>query len=42
MDSADYSTFELKIPGELKDKVKQGEEISYISSMGKMKIQMRT
>ncbi len=42
MDTADYSTFELKIPDELKEKVRQGEEISYISSMGKMKIQMRT
>ncbi|WP_174590054.1 translation initiation factor IF-5A [Methanocella conradii] len=42
MDTADYSTFELKIPEELKDKVKQGEEVAYISSMGKMKIQMRT
>jgi translation initiation factor 5A len=42
MDSADYNTFELKIPDELKDKVKQGEEVSYITSMGKMKIQMRT
>lgn len=42
MDSADYSTFELKIPDELKDKVRQGEEIAYISAMGKMKIQMRS
>lgn len=42
MDTADFSTFELKIPEELKDRVKQGEEIQYISSMGKMKIQMRT
>jgi translation initiation factor 5A len=41
MDTTDYATFELKIPDELKEKVKQGEEISYISAMGKMKIQMR-
>ncbi len=41
MDSTDYTTFELPIPEELKDKVKQGEEISYISALGKMKIQMR-
>lgn len=41
MDSSDYSTFELKIPEELQGKVKQGEDISYISAMGKMKIQMR-
>jgi len=42
MDSADYSTFELTIPEDLKDKVKQGGEVAYISAMGKMKIQMRT
>ena len=41
MDTADYTTFELPIPDELTDKVKQGEEISYISALGKMKIQMR-
>ena len=41
MDTGDYTTFELPIPEELKDKVKQGEEISYISALGKMKIQMR-
>lgn len=41
MDSSSYETFELTIPEDLKDKVKQGGEISYISSMGKMKIQMR-
>ncbi len=42
MDSSDYSTFELKIPAELEGKVKQGEDISYIAAMGKMKIQMRS
>jgi translation initiation factor 5A len=42
MDTADYTTFELTIPEELKEKVKQGAEIPYISAMGKMKIQMRT
>jgi translation initiation factor 5A len=41
MDTTDYSTFELPIPEELMNKVKQGEEIQYISAMGKMKIQMR-
>ncbi|MCD1295498.1 translation initiation factor IF-5A [Methanocella sp. CWC-04] len=41
MDTSDFSTFELPIPEDLKDKVVQGEEIQYISSMGKMKIQMR-
>jgi translation initiation factor 5A len=42
MDTTDYSTFELPIPDELMNKVKQGEEIQYISAMGKMKIQMRS
>lgn len=41
MDTSSYQTFELAIPDDLREKVKQGEEISYISSMGKMKIQMR-
>ena len=42
MDMADYSTLELKIPEELKDKVEAGKEISYVVSMGKMRIDMRT
>ncbi len=41
MDMADYSTLELKIPEELKDKIEAGKEISYLMSMGKMKIDMR-
>jgi len=41
MDMADYSTLELKIPEELKDKIEAGKEISYLLSMGKMKIDMR-
>ncbi len=41
MDMADYSTLELKIPEDLKDKVEAGKEISYLISMGKMKIDMR-
>jgi translation initiation factor 5A len=41
MDMADYTTLELKIPEELKDKIEAGKEISYLSSMGKMKIDMR-
>lgn len=41
MDLTDYSTLELKIPGELKGKIEAGKEISYISSMGKIKIDMR-
>ncbi|AEH61729.1 translation initiation factor eIF-5A [Methanosalsum zhilinae DSM 4017] len=41
MNMDDYSTFELKIPEEYKDRVKEGEEITYITSMGKMKIDLR-
>ena len=41
MDNADYSTLELKIPEELKGKVVVGKDISYLISMGKMKIDMR-
>jgi translation initiation factor 5A len=41
MDNADYSTLELKIPDELKGKVEAGKDISYLISMGKMKIDMR-
>ncbi len=42
MDMADYSTLELKIPEELKGKIEAGKDISYLISMGKMKIDMRT
>ena len=41
MDNADYSTLELKIPDELKGKIEAGKDISYLISMGKMKIDMR-
>jgi len=41
MDMADYSTIELKIPEELKGKIEAGKDISYLSSMGKMRIDMR-
>ncbi len=42
MDNADYSTLELKIPEDLKGKIEAGKDISYLNSMGKMKIDMRT
>ncbi len=42
MDMADYSTLELKIPQDLRDKIAAGKEISYLISMGKMKIDIRT
>jgi translation initiation factor 5A len=41
MDMADYSTLELTIPDEYKERVKEGEEITYITSLGKMRIDMR-
>jgi translation initiation factor 5A len=41
MDNADYSTLELKIPDELKGKIEVGKDISYLISMGKIKIDMR-
>ncbi len=41
MDLADYSTLELKIPDELKGKIEPGKDISYLMSMGKIKIDMR-
>ncbi|MCC7576322.1 MAG: translation initiation factor IF-5A [Methanomethylovorans sp.] len=41
MDMGDYSTFELPIPEEYKERVKEGEEITYIMAMGKMRIDMR-
>ncbi|MDY6865943.1 MAG: translation initiation factor IF-5A [Halobacteriota archaeon] len=41
MNMDDYSTMELKIPEDIKDKVKVGEDLSYLTSMGKYKIDMR-
>ena len=41
MDMGDYSTLELSIPEEYKDRVKEGEDITYITSLGKMRIDLR-
>lgn len=41
MDMADYTTFELPIPDDLKDRVVEGKEIMYITALGKMRIDMR-
>ncbi len=38
MDLGDYSTFELTIPDEMKEKVAIGEEVVYIESMGRRKL----
>ncbi|SET10518.1 translation initiation factor 5A precursor (eIF-5A) [Methanococcoides vulcani] len=41
MDMEDYSTFELTIPEQFKDRVIEGGDITYLTSMGKMKIDLR-
>jgi translation initiation factor 5A len=41
MDMGDYSTIELTIPDEYKDKIEVGKDIQYLVAMGKMKIDMR-
>ncbi|MDV0446299.1 Elongation factor P [Methanosarcinaceae archaeon Ag5] len=41
MDLADFTTFEIPIPEEYMGKVKEGEEIQYLSALEKMKIDMR-
>ncbi|HDN50225.1 MAG: translation initiation factor IF-5A [Thermoplasmata archaeon] len=38
MDLETYETFEMKIPDEFKDKIKEGENIGYIQALGKRKI----
>lgn len=41
MSMDDYSTLELKITKEEEEKIKVGEDIQYLLSMGKYKIDMR-
>ena len=41
MDMGDFSTFEMKVPEEYKDRVVEGEEVSYLTAMGKMKFDLR-
>ncbi len=41
MDMEDYSTLELTIPDEYKDRVTEGSDITFITAMGNMKIDMR-
>ncbi|ADC64390.1 translation initiation factor eIF-5A [Ferroglobus placidus DSM 10642] len=38
MDLETYETFEIEVPESLKEKVKPGEEVIYIESLGKRKI----
>ncbi|MBC2699452.1 MAG: translation initiation factor IF-5A [ANME-2 cluster archaeon] len=41
MDMGDYSTIELALPDEYKDKIEVGKDLQYLVAMGKMKIDMR-
>lgn len=41
MDLADFSTFEIPLPEEYKDKIKEGEEIQYLTALDKIKIDIR-
>lgn len=41
MDLDDYTTFEIPLPEEYKDKIKEGEEITYLTALEKIKIDMR-
>lgn len=41
MDMGDYSTIELTIPDEYKNKIEVGKDVQYLVAMGKMKIDMR-
>ena len=41
MDMGDYSTIELTLPDEYKDKIEVGKDVQYLVAMGKMKIDMR-
>ncbi|HII00088.1 TPA: translation initiation factor IF-5A [Methanosarcinaceae archaeon] len=42
MDMADFTTFEVTIPEEFKEKIKEGEEVSYITALGRIKFDIRT
>jgi len=41
MDMTDYTTFELPIPADYKDRVVEGNEIQYITALGKIRLDMR-
>lgn len=41
MDMSDYSTIELTIPDEYKEKVEVGKDVQYLVAMDKMKMDMR-
>jgi translation initiation factor 5A len=41
MDMAEFTTFEIPLPEEYRGKVKEGEEVQYLSALGKVKIDIR-
>jgi translation initiation factor 5A len=41
MDMNDYSTIELTIPDEYKDKIDVGKDVQYLVAMGRMKMDIR-
>jgi translation initiation factor 5A len=41
MDMGDFTTFEMKIPDEYKERIVEGEEVSYLTALGKMKFDLR-
>lgn len=41
MDMGDFSTFEMTIPDEYKERIIEGEEVSYLTAMGKVKFDLR-
>jgi len=41
MDLNDYSTFEIEIPPEYKDKMQAGTDVTYLESMGKRKLDIK-
>jgi translation initiation factor 5A len=42
MDLNDYSTFEIEIPREYVDKVEAGKDVTYLESMGKRKLDVKS
>lgn len=41
MDMGDFSTFEMKVPDEYKERVIEGQEVSFLTAMGKLKFDLR-
>jgi translation initiation factor 5A len=42
MDLNDYSTFEIEIPSEHVDKLEAGKDVTYLESMGKRKLDIKS